>query len=54
MSEGMGRPSRGEGLGAEAAHEVENEMEESCGQRFPHMFPFNPNIASFPNLLMRN
>ena len=33
---------------------LENEMEESCGQCFPHMFPFNPNIASFPDLLMRN
>ena len=33
---------------------LENEMEESCGQCLPHMFPFNPNIASFPNLLMRN
>ena len=33
---------------------LENEMEEYCGQCFPHKFPFNSNIASFPNLLRRN
>lgn len=33
---------------------LENEMEESCGQCFPHKFPFNSNSASFPNLLRRN
>lgn len=31
-----------------------NEMEESCGQCFPCIFPFNPNTASIPILLMRN
>ena len=31
-----------------------NEMEESCGQCFPRIFPFNPNTASIPILLMRN
>ena len=48
MSEGMGRPSRREGLGAKAAHEVENEMEESCGQCFPHVFPFILTLLAFP------
>ena len=33
---------------------LENEMEEYCGQCFPHKFPFNSNSASFPTLLRRN
>ena len=56
VSEGRGRPSGG-GKDSEPKlpmRWLENEMEESCGQCFPHMFPFNPNIASFPDLLMRN
>lgn len=36
------------------AGEVGNEMEESCGQSFARISPFNPNSVHVPILQMRN